>query len=345
MPVPAGVREVTYRLAVVAEQHLDVVKWASEAHTIALPEGLADGSVVTVDEVWTDASHPAHLLSTSAAKVILPQRSASGADAAVAHQSPGPHESTVRFKVWCAAQQPTCNCGPACRPAGLPALEDLPATTSHPGRRRDWEVQEGEQVCIIGGAAQLGNWQLQQVLPMVQTGACCWEVEVQLPANSLPCTYKYGIKRRDSSLLLEHGENRMVALPPGGGGVDGKVPALVLRQDGFFSRQQRWQGAGVAVPVFSLRSAASVGSGEFLDLLPLVDFCTASGLCLIQLLPVSDTSVRRSWRDSYPYSSLCVFALHPIYLSLAALSGEEGSWAGGLGAGQSCIPGQASRIL
>lgn len=34
-----------------------------------------------------------------------------------------------------------------------------------------------------------------------------------------------------------------------------------------------WRGAGVAVPVFSLRTHDSVGCGEFLDLLKLVDFC------------------------------------------------------------------------
>lgn len=45
-----------------------------------------------------------------------------------------------------------------------------------------------------------------------------------------------------------------------------------------------------------------------------------------QVLPVSDTSVRGAdphWRDSYPYSSLCVFALHPLYLCLQALAGER----------------------
>ena len=32
-----------------------------------------------------------------------------------------------------------------------------------------------------------------------------------------------------------------------------------------------WRGAGVAAPVFSLRTHNSVGVGEFLDLIPLVD--------------------------------------------------------------------------
>lgn len=37
-----------------------------------------------------------------------------------------------------------------------------------------------------------------------------------------------------------------------------------------------------------------------------------SGLHLIQLLPVNDTGVYSMWWDSYPYSTLSVFALHPM---------------------------------
>jgi len=35
---------------------------------------------------------------------------------------------------------------------------------------------------------------------------------------------------------------------------------------------QQWRGAGVAVPVFSLRSENSFGVGEFADLKPLADW-------------------------------------------------------------------------
>ena len=45
-----------------------------------------------------------------------------------------------------------------------------------------------------------------------------------------------------------------------------------------------------------------------------------SGLNLIQLLPVTDTTVNLDWRDCYPYSPLSVFALHPIYLRISDLT-------------------------
>ncbi|GLT77809.1 hypothetical protein SLA2020_493660 [Shorea laevis] len=85
-------------------------------------------------------------------------------------------------------------------------------------------------------------------------------------------------------------------------------------------REMPWRGAGVAIPMFSVRSEADLGVGEFLDLKLLVDWAVESGCHLVQLLPINDTSVHGMWWDSYPYSSLSVFALHPLYLRVQALS-------------------------
>ena len=74
--------------------------------------------------------------------------------------------------------------------------------------------------------------------------------------------------------------------------------------------------AGVAVPVFSLRSDDSCGIGEFLDLKKLADWCVMTGLKLIQILPINDTTTDGGWSDSYPYKSISTKALHPIYLNV-----------------------------
>ncbi len=71
---------------------------------------------------------------------------------------------------------------------------------------------------------------------------------------------------------------------------------------------------GTAIPVSALRTANSVGCGEFLDLPLFARFCKDAGLSLIQLLPVNDTGTGNS-----PYSALSAFALNPIYISLASL--------------------------
>ncbi|MBP5172623.1 MAG: 4-alpha-glucanotransferase, partial [Bacteroidales bacterium] len=51
-----------------------------------------------------------------------------------------------------------------------------------------------------------------------------------------------------------------------------------------------FRGAGIAVPVFSLRTERDFGIGDFRDLRPLVDFAVSTGQCLIQLLPINDTT-------------------------------------------------------
>ena len=82
-------------------------------------------------------------------------------------------------------------------------------------------------------------------------------------------------------------------------------------------RQGRnWRGAGVAVPVFSLRSEESFGIGEFRDLKKLADWAASAGMKVIQILPVNDTTMGGDWKDSYPYNANSSFALHPQYLHL-----------------------------
>jgi 4-alpha-glucanotransferase len=82
---------------------------------------------------------------------------------------------------------------------------------------------------------------------------------VRVPLASLPCTYKYALRRLDGALHLEAGENRLVALPANEGA---RPPALVARLDGCFRRKQRWRGAGIAVPVFSLRRCVRLGAAR-----------------------------------------------------------------------------------
>lgn len=71
---------------------------------------------------------------------------------------------------------------------------------------------------------------------------------------------------------------------------------------------------GIAIALFSLHSNESSGIGEFLDLLPIINWCKELGLDVIQLLPLNDTG-----NDTSPYSAISAFALNPIHLSLAHL--------------------------
>lgn len=71
---------------------------------------------------------------------------------------------------------------------------------------------------------------------------------------------------------------------------------------------------GIALPLFSLHSRYSAGIGEYLDLIPLIKWCSDVGMDIIQLLPLNDTGTETS-----PYSALSAFALNPIHIRLADL--------------------------
>ena len=77
------------------------------------------------------------------------------------------------------------------------------------------------------------------------------------------------------------------------------------------------RGCGVNIPLFSLRSKSGVGSGEFLDLISLIDWARDAGLKMIQLLPINESD-----EGGHPYSILSAFALNPIYINLHALAPE-----------------------
>ena len=77
--------------------------------------------------------------------------------------------------------------------------------------------------------------------------------------------------------------------------------------------------AGTLVPVFSLRSKTSFGVGDFGDLKKMIDYIDKTGQRVLQILPINDTTITHTWTDSYPYSCISVFALHPMYVDLTQL--------------------------
>jgi 4-alpha-glucanotransferase len=126
-----------------------------------------------------------------------------------------------------------------------------------------------------------------------------------------------GIKRPKNSSATRIGPNRNL---PG----DARPNKISILHDGFVHEPNTsWHGAGVAIPVFSLRSENSLGVGEFSDLKLFIDWAVKCGLRMVQILPVQDTTATYTWLDSYPYAAISAFALHPIYLNLEKCAGRR----------------------
>jgi 4-alpha-glucanotransferase len=194
-----------------------------------------------------------------------------------------------------------------------------PATRTHTFKAKSPLLAKGQTLCVLGGAAALADWNTNKPLLMSRAeGRDFFTTNVDLSHEKFPVEYKYGIYDVENKTFVryEEGANRILT--------DAPANRRIVVNDGLARFPAAlWRGAGVAIPVFSLRSEKSFGVGEFADLKFLADWCRRTGLKLIQILPVNDTSATHTWVDSYPYSSISAFALHPIYLNLAGVAGGE----------------------
>lgn len=177
------------------------------------------------------------------------------------------------------------------------------------------QLQPGQAVAICGSHPAIGSWNTSRYLRMEYAGQHEWMLTVNALGMLFPIEYKYVVVDDETHVFVawEEGDNRTTGDMEM---VDGQV--LVLYGEHLRLKEQTWRAAGVAVPVFSLRSEHSYGVGDFGDLKLLVDWAVLTGMRVIQLLPVNDTTVSHHWQDSYPYNIISVFALHPHYIDLEA---------------------------
>ena len=179
------------------------------------------------------------------------------------------------------------------------------------------QLRLGERLAIIGEPALLGAWDIKKAVPMTEHE--CHEWVVSLDAHKLPVgqfEFKFVIldTEPDFTPMWEQGANRTIDLPLLS---DNDVMVYELSQAYF--PIYPWKGAGVVVPIFSLRSEGSFGVGDFGDLKLMIDWATKTNQRFLQVLPINDTNMTGTWQDSYPYNSISIYALHPQYTDFRQL--------------------------
>ncbi len=191
-----------------------------------------------------------------------------------------------------------------CRPA-LRAGELL-VTAEIPG------VRPWQHPVLVGQGKALGDWNPRQGIEMEWCGGVEWCARVKLAKTGGMVRYKFVLTdERSDAALWEIGCDREASF--------GAAQAACVVVSSLRPRFDlpAWRGAGVAIPVFSLRSEHSFGVGEFADLKLMVDWAAATGQSMIQILPVNDTTMTGTWQDSYPYNANTTFALHPQFIRLS----------------------------
>lgn len=173
-------------------------------------------------------------------------------------------------------------------------------------------VRSTQQVVLVGDQKVLGNWEVKKGVVMSDSEAPVWTAHIPREKLSTPFTYKFVIVDTASgeTVAWEAGENNFFDRPL----KEDECVVIDSLRPRF--HMNPWRGAGVAIPVFALRSNDSFGVGEFNDLKLMIDWAASTGQSIIQILPVNDTTMTGTWQDSYPYNANSTFALHPQFLHL-----------------------------
>ncbi|MBI9066529.1 MAG: 4-alpha-glucanotransferase [Salinivirgaceae bacterium] len=174
-------------------------------------------------------------------------------------------------------------------------------------------VGRNQQLAIVGSCKELGSWNEKKALLLNASDFPVWKLAINAAHLPKLIEYKYFLldKKTRELTVWEAQGNRFVYLD------DVFEKSHYHINEGLFRYpNDDLKGAGVSLPVFSIRTNDSFGVGEFSDLTKLVDWSVKTGLKMIQVLPVNDTISTNSFLDSYPYKAISVFALHPLYINI-----------------------------
>ncbi len=175
------------------------------------------------------------------------------------------------------------------------------------------QVKKGQKLLLCTNQAAYDNWEVSKATEAIETSTNIFSAELDTQKINFPLEYKFVIQD-GQNFIWQNGNNFILpALPQ----TDASAIFINGAQPYFEQKPQR--AAGVVLPVFSIRTKNSFGAGDFGDIKLLADWASKTGQKVIQLLPVNDTTITKTWRDSYPYNSISVYALHPMYIDLNAL--------------------------
>ena len=179
------------------------------------------------------------------------------------------------------------------------------------------QLRGDDKLAVIGKGDGLGNWDTAKALLMTEHHFNEWVVDLdaaQLADGKMEFKFIALNTKKQQSSVWEAGYNRTIELPQ----IEQREVVVYNLDQAFFPLYDV-RLAGMLVPVFSLRSEGSFGVGDFGDLKKMVDLVCETGQRVLQILPVNDTTTTHSWTDSYPYSCISIFAIHPQYADLRQL--------------------------
>ena len=177
------------------------------------------------------------------------------------------------------------------------------------------QLRSGSRLALVGEDKALGRWNPDDAISMVEHNYNEWVADINVKELKKEETeFKFIAFNEKGGVDWETGMNRKLHAPMIN---DGEVVVTELDQAFFELCDEKL--AGTLIPVFSLRSKGSFGVGDFGDLKMMIDWVAETNQRVLQVLPINDTTSTHTWTDSYPYSAISIFALHPQFADLRQL--------------------------
>jgi 4-alpha-glucanotransferase len=198
------------------------------------------------------------------------------------------------------------------------------------------QLRATQRLALTGSNNALGDWSVNKAILMTEHSVNEWIVNVDASTfehgkDEKPIEFKFVVFNEKTvttgntlqgfvpnieptSALWETADNRTLTPLMLQAGEE----AVYDLGQAFFAIYNT-KVAGTLVPLFSLRTKGSFGVGDIGDLKAMTDYISATHQRVLQLLPINDTIQTRTWTDSYPYSCISIFAIHPMYIDLRQL--------------------------
>lgn len=167
-------------------------------------------------------------------------------------------------------------------------------------------LKKEDQIKIVGSTPKLGNWDTNKGIELASVGGFTYSVDIDLKTEGF-VEYKFIIKSGEN-VYWQIGANNYYDNCS-------DVDSLFHNELQFENYKPKF--SGVVAPVFSLRHKNDWGIGDFYSLRMLVDFAIKTNMSVVQILPINDTCITMTVKDSYPYNAISTKAINPLFMDMS----------------------------
>lgn len=173
-------------------------------------------------------------------------------------------------------------------------------------------LKNKDELYIVGSDSRLGSWDTQKGLRLGCVGGFTYYVDIDHIEGSVE--YKFIIKSKNSVYWQLGGNNIYDSSK-------NDLSEIFHKELMFENYNPKF--SGVVAPIFSLRHKKDWGIGDFYGLKLLLKFAYRVNMSVVQILPINDTCITMTAKDSYPYNAISTNAINPMFMDMSCFESQN----------------------